>query len=91
MFYKEIMEIVFNIASCIEFLRERQVIHTTNDQFSRNVTRAWQRKKIAELISGCLDEYLWRERYGRNGPAAFENILSHFAAIYFEGRENQPY
>ncbi len=38
----------------------------------------------AELLSGYLDEYLWRERYGKNGPTAFENIISHIAEIYSE-------
>ncbi len=43
----------------------------------------------AELLSGYLDD-LWRERYGKNGPTAFENIISHIAEIYSEDRENQP-
>ncbi len=48
------------------------------------------RGSSAELLSGYLDEYLWRERYEKNGPTAFENILSHIAEIYSEDRENQP-
>ncbi len=43
-----------------------------------------------ELLSGYLDEYLWRERYGKNGPTAFDNILLHIAEIYSEDQENQP-
>ncbi len=42
----------------------------------------------AELLSGYLDEYLWRERYEKNGPTAFENILFHITEIYSEDREN---
>ncbi len=45
----------------------------------------------AELLSGYLDEYLWRERYGKNGTTAFENTLSHIAEIYSEGREKPAF
>ncbi len=48
------------------------------------------RGSSAELLSGYLDEYLWRERYGRNGPTAFEKILSRIAEINSEDHENQP-
>ncbi len=80
-------EIIFNIVSCIEFLQERQVLHTTSPscpECNASITEA------AELLSGYSDEYLLRERYGRNGTTAFENIVSHIAEIYSEERENQP-
>ncbi len=65
--------------------------------FARNVTKERLKnvkRKLsavngssAELLSGYLDEYLWRERYGKNGLAAFENILSLIAEIYPGDRE----
>ncbi len=61
--------------------------------FVQNVTRERQRKRTAAEginVRGGADEYLWRERYGKNGPTAFENILPHIAEIYSEDRENQP-
>ncbi len=89
MFSKEIMEI---ISTAIHALcsSEKDGFFIRCHQFAGNVTRAWQRKKVAALLSGYLDENLWREKNGRNGPAAFENILSHIAEIYSEDRENQP-
>ncbi len=42
------------------------------------------------LLVGYLEEYLWRERNGKDGPSAFESILRHIAEWYCENRENVP-
>ncbi len=69
MFSKEITEIISTTDSCIGFLRERGVLRaippfcpecnerTAEEKDSgRGDKRAWR----AELLSGYLDEYLWR-------------------------------
>ncbi len=96
MFSKEIMEIISTTDSCIGFLRERRVLRTLPPLGPECNERATEEKdsavngSSAELLSGYLDEYLWRERYGKNRPTAFENKLSHTAEIYPEDRKNQP-
>ncbi len=43
-----------------------------------------------ELLASYLDEYLWRERNGKDGPSAFRSILRHIAEWYCENQENMP-
>ncbi len=66
-------------------------LQTQQTNSSHDITNLpGMKREQKELPSGYLGEYLWRERYKRNGPAAFENILSHIAEIYPEDRVNQP-
>ena len=58
---------------------------------TQNVESYWNRVKTkSKRMKGChagqlqsyLDEFLWRERYGKTGGEAWNNIISDIAAQY---------
>lgn len=58
---------------------------------TQNVESYWNRAKIklkrmrgcrAEQLPGYLDEFMWRERYGKSKADAFNNIMRDIAAQY---------
>ena len=36
----------------------------------------------AEHLSGYLDEFMWRERYGKTAHLAWRNLIEHIASQY---------
>ncbi len=59
-------------------------------KFARDVTRAWQRQKIAAEVMDVCGRANRIGMSGKNLPTAFVNIFSKIAQIYSEDRENQP-
>ena len=69
----------------IEFVNPVNGVHT------QNVESYWNRIKIKlKRMRGChatelasyLDEFMWRERYGKTAGEAFRNIMADIAAFY---------
>ncbi len=71
----------------IKLINDREDLHTTphNLQGVRWGHENGQGKWHIEVITPMYpEEYLWRERYSRDEPAAFNYVLSHNAGIYME-------
>ncbi len=92
MFSKEITEIISTTDSSIGFLHSTNLVDPISHACTNRAEGRWKHvKRKLSAVNGSSAELLSRrERYGKNGPTAFENILSHIAEIYSKDRENQP-
>ena len=70
---------------CLHFVDQNTAVHT------QNIESYWQRVKdrfksmrgvSSEQLPGYLDEYMWRQRYGRTKIDAFNNIITHINNQY---------
>ena len=68
----------------IEFVNPTTGVHT------RNVESYWNRQKtklkrmkgvVFDEISSYLDEFMWRERWGKTSRASFDNICAHIQGV----------
>ena len=69
----------------IEFVNPTTGVHTQNVEsyWNRQKTKLKRMKGVVfSEITGYLDEFMWRERWGKTSRAAFNNICAHIAQQY---------
>src|ERR1043165_3326339 len=87
----------------------RNFVNPVTGAHTNNVESYWMRAKAVfkrmsgtskDMVPGYLDEFMWRERFGRNFNLAYINILHHIAECYlcytvdengpFQGKQMKP-
>ena len=86
-----------NVQSLPNVSQYRTVNHSVNfvdpqtGTHTQNIESYWARVKLkfkrmkgvySEHLNSYLDEFLWRERYGKTSEDTFNNIIAHIADIY---------
>ena len=69
----------------IEFVNRVTGVHTQHiESYWNRVKTKFKRMKGVQgsMLSSYLDEYMWRERHGRTGSAALQNLLRDIALRY---------
>ena len=69
----------------VEFINPTTGVHTQHVEsyWNRVKTKFKQMKGVQEtMLSSYLDEYMWRERHGRTGSTAMQNIFRDIAQRY---------
>lgn len=69
----------------IEFVNPTTGVHTQNVEsyWNRQKTKLKRMKGVVfDEISSYLDEFMWRERWGKTSRASFDNICAHIAQQY---------
>ena len=69
----------------IEFVNPTTGVHTQNleSYWNRVKTKFKRMKGVQEsMLSSYLDEFMWRERHGRTGSTALQNLCRDIALAY---------
>ena len=75
----------FTVNHSIHFRNPTTGVHTQNIEsyWNRVKTKFKRMKGVQEtMLSSHLDEFMWRERYGRTGSAALQNLCRDIALRY---------
>jgi len=75
----------------LDFSALQHVWQHTESIHTQNIESYWNRQKtklkrmkgvLFDEISSYLDEFMWRERWGKTSRASFDNICAHVAQQY---------
>ena len=69
----------------LNFVDPSTGVHTQNiESYWARTKRKFKRMKgvAEEQLPSYLDEFMWRERYGRTAREAYNNIITHIAEFY---------
>ena len=62
------------VNNLIEFLSPTTGVHTQNVQSYQKTKLKRMKGMVFSEISSCLDEFMWRERWGETSGAVFAHI-----------------